>query len=239
MVSATMIWFATLQVWPSPLPPTSVTSGRSICLRGLHDRHRPFGDWPGDRRDIDVQKEIIEYDPDADAPLPVVKPQPNRKAIDKALDMLAAAERPLIVAGGGIINAEASDLLVEFAELTNTPVVPTLMGWGTIPDDHRLNAGMVGLQTQHRHGNATFLDSDFVLGIGNRWANRHTGSIPTYTQGRKFVHIGALGVPPRVPFDAQRPARPGAIAWKSSLCSFARGAWPVTQRIGMLSAIAE
>jgi tartronate-semialdehyde synthase len=138
---------------------------------------------------LDVQKEIIEYDPDADAPLPVVKPQPNRKAIDKALDMLAAAERPLIVAGGGIINAEASDLLVEFAELTNTPVVPTLMGWGAIPDDHRLNAGMVGLQTQHRYGNATFLDSDFVLGIGNRWANRHTGSIPTYTQGRKFVHI--------------------------------------------------
>jgi tartronate-semialdehyde synthase len=138
---------------------------------------------------LDVQKEIIEYDPDADAPLPVVKPQPNRKAIDKALDMLAAAERPLIVAGGGIINAEASDLLLEFAELTNTPVVPTLMGWGAIPDDHRLNAGMVGLQTQHRYGNATFLDSDFVLGIGNRWANRHTGSIPTYMQGRKFVHI--------------------------------------------------
>jgi len=63
------------------------------------------------------------------------------------------------------------------------------MGWGAIADDHRLNAGMVGLQTQHRYGNATFLDSDFVLGIGNRWANRHTGSIPTYRQGRKFVHI--------------------------------------------------
>src|SRR5258708_7880268 len=138
---------------------------------------------------LDVQKEVIEYDPDADAPLPVVKPQPNRRAIDKALDMLAAAERPLIVAGGGIINAEASDLLVEFAELTNTPVVPTLMGWGAIPDDHRLNAGMVGLQTQHRDGNATFLDSDFVLGIGNRWANRHTGGLATYTQGRKFVHV--------------------------------------------------
>src|ERR1700722_1300261 len=92
-------------------------------------------------------------------------------------------------AAGREPSPSASDLLVEFAELTNTPVVPTLMGWGAIPDDHRLNAGMVGLQTQHRYGNATFLDSDFVLGIGNRWANRHTGSIPTYTQGRKFVHI--------------------------------------------------
>ena len=50
-------------------------------------------------------------------------------------------------------------------------------------------AGMVGLQTSHRYGNATLLESDFVLGIGNRWANRHTGSIDVYTKGRKFVHV--------------------------------------------------
>ena len=50
-------------------------------------------------------------------------------------------------------------------------------------------AGMVGLQTSHRYGNATFLKSDFVLGIGNRWANRHTGSIESYTKGRTFVHV--------------------------------------------------
>ena len=103
--------------------------------------------------------------------------------------MLNEAERPLIVAGGGIINADASDLLVEFAEITGVPVIPTLMGWGTIPDDHRLMAGMFGLQTSHRYGNATMLASDFVLGIGNRWANRHTGSIEVYTKGRKFVHV--------------------------------------------------
>jgi tartronate-semialdehyde synthase len=48
---------------------------------------------------------------------------------------------------------------------------------------------MVGLQTSHRYGNATMLASDFVLGIGNRWANRHTGSIDVYTKGRKFVHV--------------------------------------------------
>ena len=69
------------------------------------------------------------------------------------------------------------------------PVIPTLMGWGCIPDDHPLMAGMVGLQTSHRYGNATFLKSDFVLGIGNRWANRHTGTIESYTKGRKFVHV--------------------------------------------------
>src|SRR5256885_5598161 len=49
--------------------------------------------------------------------------------------------------------------------------------------------GMVGLQTSHRYGNATMLASDFVLGIGNRWANRHTGSVEVYTKGRKFVHV--------------------------------------------------
>ena len=138
---------------------------------------------------LDVQKQIIEYDADADVPLDIFKPRAQESQIKKALDMLCAAKCPLIVAGGGIINANASELLVEFAEITHTPVVPTLMGWGTIPDNHPLQAGQVGLQTQHRYGNATFLKSDFVLGIGNRWANRHTGSIERYTKDRKFVHV--------------------------------------------------
>ncbi len=138
---------------------------------------------------LDVQKEIIEYDPDSDFPLEVFKPRPHRKQIDKALDMMMAAQRPLIFSGGGVINADASDLLVELAELTQTPVIPTLMGWGSIPDDHPLNAGMMGLQTHHRYGNASFLRSDFVLGIGNRWANRQTGSLDVFTKGRKFVHV--------------------------------------------------
>ena len=138
---------------------------------------------------FDVQMAEIEFDIDTYEPLPVYKPQATRKQIEKALDMLQASAKPLIVAGGGIINADASELLVELAELTNTPVIPTLMGWGTIPDDHPLMAGMCGLQTSHRYGNATMLASDFVLGIGNRWANRHTGSVETYTKGRTFVHI--------------------------------------------------
>src|SRR6201991_4896584 len=138
---------------------------------------------------IDVQLAEIDFDPEAYQPLPVYKPAASRAQAVKAIDMLVSAERPLLVAGGGIINADASDLLVELAEILNIPVVPTLMGWGTIPDDHRLAAGMVGLQTAHRYGNATMLESDFVLGIGNRWANRHTGSIETYTKGRTFVHV--------------------------------------------------
>lgn len=138
---------------------------------------------------IDVQMAEIEFDIDAYEPLPLAKPGMTRAQAEKVLAMLNGSERPLIVAGGGIINADAQDLLTEFAEIIGVPVIPTLMGWGTIPDDHPLMAGMCGLQTSQRYGNANMLASDFVLGIGNRWANRHTGSIEKYTEGRKFVHV--------------------------------------------------
>ncbi|WP_207459766.1 glyoxylate carboligase [Azospirillum sp. SYSU D00513] len=138
---------------------------------------------------IDVQMAEIEFDPDSYEPLAPYKPAATRKQVEKALSMMLESERPLIVAGGGIINADASARLVEFAETIGVPVIPTLMAWGAIPDDHPLMAGMVGLQTAHRYGNATMLESDFVLGIGNRWANRHTGSVDVYTKGRKFVHV--------------------------------------------------
>ena len=138
---------------------------------------------------FDVMMAEIEFDIETYEPLPVYKPAATRKQIAKALDMLEGAERPLIVAGGGIINADGSGLLVEFAELTGIPVIPTLMGWGAIADDHALMAGMCGLQTSHRYGNANLLASDFVLGIGNRWANRHTGSPEVYCKGRKFIHV--------------------------------------------------
>jgi tartronate-semialdehyde synthase len=138
---------------------------------------------------IDVQMAEVEFDPDSYAPLEPYKPSATRRQAERAIEMLNEAERPLIVAGGGIINADASDLLVELAETTGVPVIPTLMGWGAIPDDHPLMAGMVGLQTSHRYGNATFLKSDFIFGIGNRWANRHTGSVEKYTAERKFIHV--------------------------------------------------
>jgi tartronate-semialdehyde synthase len=138
---------------------------------------------------IDVQLAEIEFDIDTYEPLPVYKPKATRKQIEAALTMLNNADKPLIVSGGGVLNAAAEDLLVQFAETLGVPVIPTLMSWGAIPDDHPLMAGMVGLQTSHRYGNATMLASDFVLGIGNRWANRHTGSVEVYTKGRKFVHV--------------------------------------------------
>ncbi len=138
---------------------------------------------------IDVQMSEIEFDEMDYVRLQPSKPQATRSQIYRAFDILDQAERPLIVAGGGVINADAPDLLVRFAELNNIPVIPTLMGWGAIPDDHPLMQGRVGLQINDRYGNATFLRSDCVIGIGNRWANRHTGSIETYTKDRKFIHI--------------------------------------------------
>ena len=138
---------------------------------------------------FDVMMAEIEFDIDSYEPMAVYKPAASRKQVERAIQMLLAADKPLIVAGGGIINADASHLLQQFAEIVNVPVIPTLMGWGTIPDDHELMAGMCGLQTSHRYGNANMLASDFVLGIGNRWANRHTGSPEVYCKGRKFVHV--------------------------------------------------
>ncbi|ERK13467.1 TPA: glyoxylate carboligase [Serratia fonticola] len=137
----------------------------------------------------DVQMAEIEFDPETYSSLGAYKPAATEAQIDKALDMLCAASKPLFIAGGGIFNADAADLLQELAEICNVPVIPTLMGWGCIPDDHPLMAGMAGLQTSHRYGNANLLDSDLVFGIGNRWANRHTGSVDKYTAGRKVIHI--------------------------------------------------
>ncbi len=138
---------------------------------------------------FDVQTTEIEFDPDTYTPLEVYKPKASRAQIEKAIAMLNDSEKPLIVSGGGVIISDASKQLVEFAEILGVPVIPTLMGWGSIPDDHALMAGMVGLQTAHRYGNATMLASDFVLGIGNRWANRHTGTLEVFTKDRKFVHV--------------------------------------------------
>ena len=138
---------------------------------------------------LDVQLTEIDFDIDTYEPLPVHRPAMTAAQAARVLDLLASAHRPLIVAGGGVVSADAAAELVELAELLDVPVVPTLMGWGAIPDDHRLMAGMAGIQTAHRYGNATLLAADFVLGIGNRWANRHTGGLDTYRAGRTFVHV--------------------------------------------------
>ncbi|MHB1681402.1 MAG: glyoxylate carboligase [Bacilli bacterium] len=138
---------------------------------------------------LDVQKAEIYYDPQTDRSLPIVRSTPNQAAVEKALDLLLAAKRPLILSGGGVVNAEASAALTAFAEYLQTPVALTLMGWGSIPADHPLHVGTVGIQTQTRAANKVFLEADFVLAVGARFADRHTGDLSVYTRGRKFVQI--------------------------------------------------
>ena len=138
---------------------------------------------------MDVQMATIDFDIDAYEPLPVPVPRMSSYQADTILDMLDAAEHPVLIAGGGIMNADASQELVSLAEFLGIPVISTLMGWGSIPDDHPLAQGMAGIQTSHRYANATFLEADLIIGIGNRWAARHTGNLDVYRKGRRFVHV--------------------------------------------------
>ena len=137
----------------------------------------------------DVQLAEIEFDIDSYEPLPIATPKMTKRQAQRVLDMIVKAERPILMAGGGVLIAGAEAEFVQLAELLGAPVMSTLMGWGTIPDDHKLSQGMVGIQTAHIWANKSFLASDLVAGIGNRWANRHTGALAVYRQGRKFIHI--------------------------------------------------
>ena len=139
---------------------------------------------------LNVQKgPEIDYDPAADGRLPFVRPEPNEHAIAHTIELVRAAERPLIMAGGGVIIADAAPELVALAEYLQVPVTPTLMGKGAIPEDHPLYAGIVGIQTTHRFANQLFLESDVVLAIGARFADRHTGDLEIYRGERKFIHV--------------------------------------------------
>lgn len=138
---------------------------------------------------IDVQRGLCRYDPAMDGPLPVEVPVPRAEPVAAAVRMLLDARRPLILAGGGVIGADACEELRELAEYLQVPVQTTLMGKGAFPEDHPLFAGMAGIQTQTRWGNAAFLDSDLVLAVGARFGDRHTGDLETYRRGRRFVHV--------------------------------------------------
>ncbi|MEJ3654382.1 glyoxylate carboligase [Actinomycetes bacterium KLBMP 9759] len=138
---------------------------------------------------IDVQRGTCLYDAAIDAPLPIDVPQPRPEPVAAAVDMLLEARRPMILAGGGVIVGEAWDELRELAEHLQVPVQVTLMGKGAFPEDHPLFAGMAGIQTSTRWGNAAFLESDLVLAIGARFGDRHTGDLETYRRGRRFIHV--------------------------------------------------
>jgi tartronate-semialdehyde synthase len=139
---------------------------------------------------LNVQKgPDVDWDPDGDRALEFERPTPNPAAIREAVAMLLQAERPMIMPGGGVILADAAPALMALAEYLQIPVTPTYMGKGAIREDHPLYAGIVGIQTSQRYANALFLESDFVLAVGARFADRHTGDLAVYRGERTFVQV--------------------------------------------------
>lgn len=138
---------------------------------------------------LDVQMADIPFDPDTYAPLPIAKPAPDEGQIAKAIDLLLAAENPIMVMGGGVLLSGACAKCVSLAEYLALPVVTTYMATGGIPANHPLHVGHIGIQVGSPYGNRMFLGSDLVLGIGCRFNDRHTGNLSVYTQGRRFIHI--------------------------------------------------
>jgi len=138
---------------------------------------------------LDVQKEEIEYDSETDVPLPIPRMPPHAKQIQKAVDMLLAAEKPVMLLGGGVLVADACKEFVALAEALQVPVVTSYMGKSGIPWNHPLMAGHVGIQCNTRSGNQVFLDSTLVLAVGARFNDRHTGDVKVYKGNRKFIHV--------------------------------------------------
>jgi acetolactate synthase-1/2/3 large subunit len=147
---------------------------------------------------IDVPKDIltadIEWrwptDDDVTSSLPGYRPtiKGHPRMIKEAARLIAAAERPVIYAGGGILKARAAEALRELAELTDIPVVTTLMARGAIPDDHPLCLGMPGM-----HGNYTAItalqEADLLIALGTRFDDRVTGRVKDFAAGAKVIHV--------------------------------------------------
>ena len=108
--------------------------------------------------------------------------------IREAAELLLAAERPVIYAGGGILKARAADALRELAERTGIPVVTTLMARGCFPDSHPLCLGMPGM-----HGNYTAVtamqQSDLLIALGSRFDDRVTGKVSAFAPEAKVIHV--------------------------------------------------
>lgn len=139
---------------------------------------------------LDVQKAEIDFDIDSYSSLAVEPVLPDEELTRKAVDLLAAAEKPVMIMGGGVILSHAEGACLALAELMKLPVITTYMAKGGIPEDHPLNAQHMGIQVGASSiGNRVFLDSDVVLAIGGRFSDRHTGDISVYKGKRRFIHV--------------------------------------------------
>ena len=133
---------------------------------------------------MDLQADAAEVTiPDPSRSLPQGRPRPDAPATEQAARLLTGAEHPVIVAGGGVILADAAPDLVALAEHLGAPVVTTWMGKGAIPEDHDLSGGSVGVMASSS-GNALAADADVVLAVGCRFTD---WSASSYRRGASFA----------------------------------------------------
>ena len=136
----------------------------------------------------DVQNQRIAYEPRAVAPVPRRTPVPEAGALADAAHLIAQAERPLILAGHGIILGNASEDLKVFAEHTGIPVITTLLGISAFPEDHPLHLGMPGMHGEV-HVNRAIQHADLLIAVGMRFDDRVTGNTAGFARHAKIVHI--------------------------------------------------
>jgi len=143
---------------------------------------------------VDLPKDVLQGKADFEYPRTVVLPtyKPTVKAhipsIKRAADLIAAADRPVIYAGGGVITSGAHQELRALAEMTHIPVTMTLMGLGCFPGTHPLSLGMLGMHGTYR-ANMAVNNSDLLLAVGARFDDRVTGKVEEFARGAKVIHI--------------------------------------------------
>jgi len=108
--------------------------------------------------------------------------------IEKALSLIKKTEKPVILAGGGVISSNAAEQLKEFAEKAQIPVALTLMGLGAFPTQHPLHLGMAGMHGT-RYANNAIMETDLLLAIGCRFDDRVTGKISEFASNAKIIHV--------------------------------------------------
>ncbi len=139
----------------------------------------------------DAQLASIDYVP-AEAPTRLPGYRPDLRALpeeyERALELIEEAERPLILAGHGVMMSGAMKVLLDFVETTQIPVTTTLLGIGGMPGSHPLNLGMMGMHGEAWVNNA-IQESDLLLAFGMRFDDRVTGNLKTYAVNAKKIHI--------------------------------------------------
>jgi acetolactate synthase I/II/III large subunit len=138
----------------------------------------------------DLSRAEIEYEPVTDVHLPGYQPrvEGNQKQIRQAAKALASAQRPVIYAGGGVVNANASQELTEFVLSDRFPITCTVMGLGAFPAPHKQWLGMLGMHGT-RAANYAMDEADLICAVGARFDDRITGKLSEFAPRAKFIHI--------------------------------------------------